>query len=41
MRERRIRRFSEDVRASALESSAPFAIAVTAWEQVVHLVKVL
>jgi hypothetical protein len=40
MRERRIRRFG-DVRASALESSGPFATAVTARQQVGRLVKVL
>jgi hypothetical protein len=41
MRERRIRRFGEDVRVSPLESSGPFATAVTARKQVGHLVKVL
>ncbi len=41
MRERRIRRFGEDVRASTLESSGPFATAVTARQQVGRPAKVL
>jgi hypothetical protein len=41
MRERQIRRFGEDVRASAPESSGPFATAVAARQQVGRLVKVL
>jgi hypothetical protein len=41
MRERRIRRFGEHVRASALESSGLVATADTARQQVGRLVKVL